>query len=73
MAKHTANRSHILREVDGIRASSETLRLAVTSVIASRAQNNHPTIETAALHRHIAKLDEHLQQLKTLTNFRSTP
>lgn len=73
MAKHTTNRAFLTREVRGLQASVTGLKEAISLAPMSRAQSNHPTIESAPLHRYIREMEDHLVQLKTLTNYRSTP
>lgn len=73
MAKHTTSRSHVLREVAGLAANVRSLQETLSGSASERVQCGQPTIESAPLHKHIRSMEDHLVQLKTLTNYRSTP
>lgn len=71
MATLKPQRSLVLREVVGLLEGAETLRQKVT---ASATKGITPMIDNPkALHRHITKIEDHLAQIKTLTQHRSIP
>lgn len=73
MPKHTTSRSHVAREAHGLSMALEQLWKALGNTDVSRTSNSQPIIETSPLHGSITKLDDHLGQLKTLTNYKAKP
>lgn len=70
---HTASRALLLKEADGALEQAGALRRSVAASELSHrpGSGTSPMIETAQLHGSIRRLQDHLDQLKTLTNFRN--